>query len=292
MDGFTAAAALLPPALRRAAESLPPEDRARCEELRLRRGREATALVDGKEYGLGTGPVREDDLRAVAEAATRCSFHAAGEQLKRGFLSAPGGVRVGLCGEAVTGPAGLEGLRELSGMAIRVPRAVEGCADGIWAALTAGGFVSTVICAPPGGGKTTLLRELVRRLSWEGLRVAVADERGEIAGARNGEPGFDLGPRTDVMTGLGKAQAVGMLVRTMDPQVVAMDEIGGPEDAQALRRAAGCGVALLATAHGERGCRDGQTVRELIGAEVFRRRVWVERRDGRRRYTVERALCG
>ena len=287
MDGFTAAAALLPPALRRAAESLPPEDQARCEELRLRRGREATALVDGKEYGLGTGPVTEEHMRAVAEAATGASLHAAGEQLRQGYLAAPGGVRVGLCGTALVGPAGLEGLREISGMAIRVPRAAEGCADGIWDALTAGGFASTVICAPPGGGKTTLLRELVRRLSCEGLRVAVADERGEI-----GEPGFDLGPRTDVMTGLGKAQAIGLLVRTMGPQVVAMDEIGGQEDAQALQRAAGCGVALLATAHGERGCRDGQTVRSLVEAEVFRRRVWVERRDGRRRYTVERDLCG
>ncbi len=291
MDGFTAAAALLPAALRRAALALSREDRDRCEEFRLRRGREMTILLAGREYGLGGGQVGESVLRAVLEAATGSSLHAAGEQIRRGFISAPGGVRVGLCGTAVTDGTGMTGLREVSSLAIRVPRAVPGCADGIWEALTAGGVRSTLISSPPGGGKTTLLRELIRRLSWSGYRVAVADERGEIAGAWNGESAFDLGPGTDVLTGAPKGQAAALLLRAMNPQVLAMDEAAERSEIQALLRAAGSGVILLATMHGGRGLRDGALCRELLEAGVFRRRVWVELRGGRRAYTVERVPC-
>ncbi len=292
MDGFMAAAALLPAGLRRAAEALDRDGRERCEEIRLRRGREATALIGGGEYALGTGPVTEQDLRRVLEAASGASLHAAGEQLRRGFLAGPGGVRVGVCGTAVDGAGGMEGVRDVSSLSLRIPRAIPGCAGGIWDALTAGGFASTLIVSPPGAGKTTLLRELVRLLSRDGCRVAVADERGEIADAWGGEPSFDVGPCTDVMTGAAKAQAVGLLVRAMNPQIVAVDEIAGPADARAILEAAGSGARILATAHGARDQRDSGTCRALLAAGVFRRRVWVENRSGTRRYTVEAAPCG
>ena len=292
MDGFLAAAALLPGALRRAAEALDPDGRAACEELRLRCGRTPTALIAGREYALKAGPVTEQDLRRVLEAASGASLHAAGEQLRRGFLAAPGGVRVGVCGTAVAGAAGMDGIREISSLALRVPRAVPGCADSVWDALTAGGFSSTLIISPPGGGKTTLLRELTRRLSMEGLRVAVADERGEIAAAWGGEPAFDVGPCTDVLTGADKTDAVGLLLRAMDPQVIAVDEIASPREGAALLEAAAGGVTVLATAHGARGGQESRLCRELLAAGVFRRRVWVEVRSGVRRYAVEAVPCG
>ena len=290
MEGYLAAAALLPVELRRAAMALPEEDMGRCEELRLRRGREMTALIAGREYGLG-GVTGENDLRAVTEAATSSSLHAAGEQLRRGFLAGPNGVRVGVCGTAVTDERGVTAIRELSSLAIRVPRAMPGCADGIWEELTAGGFHSTLISSPPGVGKTTLLRELIRRLSMEGYRVAVADERGELAGAWSGEPAFDVGPRTDILTGAPKAQAAGMLLRAMNPQVLAMDEAADEAETGALLAAAGSGVQVLATVHGGRGMKESALCRALLAAGVFHRRVWVELRGGRRVYTVERAPC-
>ena len=291
MDGFLAAASLLPASLRRAAEALDGDSRSLCEELRLRRGREITALLAGREYGLGTGPVTERDIRCVLEAASSASLHAAEEQLRRGFLSAPGGVRVGVCGTAVTGAGGMEGVRAVSSLALRIPRAVPGCADGIWDRVTAGGFSSTLILSPPGAGKTTLLREFIRRLSGEGLRVAVADERGEIADAWGGEPGFDVGPCTDVLTGAEKARAIGLLLRSMNPQVIAVDEIGGPADGKVLLEAAAGGVAVLATAHGSRDRQTSGPVRELLEAGVFRRRVWIESAAGLRRYRVEAVPC-
>lgn len=290
MEGYLAAAALLPAGLRRAAMALPEEDMGRCEELRLRRGREMTALLAGREYGLG-GVIGENDLRAVTEAATSSSLHAAGEQLRRGFLAGPHGVRVGVCGTAVTDEHGVTAIREISSLAIRVPRAMPGCADGVWGELTAGGFRSALISSPPGVGKTTLLRELIRRLSVEGYRVAVADERGELAGAWNGESAFDVGPRTDVLTGAPKALAAGMLLRAMNPQVLAVDEAADEGEAGALLAAAGAGVQVLATVHGGRGMKESALCRALLAAGVFHKRIWVELRGGRRVYTVERVPC-
>ena len=291
MDGFMAAAALLPPGLRRSAMALDPAERAVCEEIRLRRGQQSTVLMAGREYPLGAGTVTERELRAVAETATGASMHAAGEQLRRGFLAAPGGVRVGVCGTAVTGPMGLESLREISSLALRIPRAVPGCADGIWSALTAGGFASTLIVSPPGAGKTTLLRELIRRLSAAGWRVAVADERGEIADAWQGEPAFDIGPRTDVLTGLEKAQALGILLRGMGPQIAAVDEAADSAEADAVLAAAGCGVAVLATVHGAPEGPESPVLRKMRTSGVFRRQVWVSCTDGVRRYEVEALPC-
>lgn len=294
MEGFYYACGLLPQDLEQLSLSLPEEEKRRCEELRLRVGRPCTALLDGREYVLSRRAVKEQDVRTVVERASGASLHARTEQLRRGFLVAPGGVRVGLCGEAVPGPNGPDGFSIFSSAAIRVPRAVPGCADGIWEALTSGGFCSTLLLSPPGAGKTTLLRELIRRLSGAGYRVSAADERWEISGCTSGERGFDLGPHTDCMCGVPKAQAVGMMLRAMNPQIIALDEITDPADTEALFHAVGCGVSLLATAHGA-GVEDvarRPAGRLLMEQRVFRRCVLVENREGRRQYRVESLSCG
>ena len=287
MDGFEHAAALLPPALRASAEHLPRSVRDRCEEFRLRRGYPPTLLAAGREEILHPAPVSEETLRSVLAAATRSSLHAAEEELRNGFLAAPGGVRVGVCGAGVMGPEGVRGLRAFSSVAIRVPREVRGCADGIWDALTEGGFRSLLIVSPPGAGKTTLLREIVRRLSDSGMRVCAADERGELAGAAGA--GFDVGAHTDVLSGAPKAAAAMMLLRAMNPQVIAMDEIGDETEAEALLRAVGCGVAILATAHGESAAAAASRpcCRTLLRAGAFDRCVTVSCRGGIRRYRAE-----
>lgn len=284
MKGFQAACRLLPPLMEARAARLADSDKQRCEEFRLRAGYPPTALVDGRERAFSADLVTAEDIRYLAERAAKSSLHAQQESLRRGFLAAGDGVRVGLCGESRG-----EGLGVFSSAAVRIPRAVPGCADSLWPALIRGGFSSALILSPPGGGKTTLLRELVRRLSRAGYRVGVADERWEIAGCAGGYPGFDVGPFTDVISGVQKARAADMLLRAMNPSVLAMDEITDPADSRALLEAVGCGVSLLATAHAgsrEEFCRRAAG-RLLLESGAFSRLIIVQRQGGRRLYSVE-----
>lgn len=286
MDGFMHAASLLPEPLRSDVYRMGEAERCRCEEIRLRRGRPASALVAGREKRLSDRPASEAHLRFVMEMATHASLHAAEAQLREGFLMASGGVRVGVCGVGVISGDGLTGLRSVTSLAIRIPRAVRGCADGIWKELAEGPFRSTLVVSPPGAGKTTLLRELIRRLSDEGVRVCVADERGELAGS---DGGFEVGAHTDVLTCIPKACAAVMLLRSMNPQVIAMDEIADPAEAESLLLASNCGVELLASVHGQNAedAARRTACRALMDAHVFRRCITISSADGVRSYRAE-----
>lgn len=285
MDGWSHALRLLPEPLRAAAKRAASGGAA--EEIRLRLGRPMSLCAAGREERAGVEPVTADDLRTVLERASGASFQAVESQMRAGFVMASGGVRVGLCGTAVMQEGVAVGLRDFTSQCIRIPHELRGCADGVYPVLTEPIFASTLIYSPPGMGKTTLLRELVRRLSDDGYCVAVADERGEIGGAV-GADSFDLGAHTDVMTALPKAQAVLQLTRTMSPQIVAMDEITDETDARALMAAAGCGTALLATVHAAdmRDLRARPVMRRLLTAGVFARAVGIARHDGQRVYEV------
>lgn len=205
------------------------------QELRLRLDR-PPELVTARGNVWLKGTVTEQALRFVVNTASRYSPWAA-ETAAKGYITAPGGHRIGLCGEAVTDGGQVKGIRELSSLNIRVARDFPGIAD------KAPQRGNLLILGPPGSGKTTLLRDLIRHIA-RNQTVAVVDERGELFPA-----GFDRGLRTDVLTGCGKAAGIGMLLRTMGPAYIAVDEITEEEDCQALRSALWCGVGLIATAH-------------------------------------------
>ena len=253
---FRQAAALLPPHLRRPVERLDGTSQARVEELRLRAGRPLTLVCpEGERTVPGAeAPVRSMDLSLVLEIATQASAHTALERVRNGFFTVRGGHRIGICGSGVVRDGEVRNLRQLSSLAIRVAREVPGLSAAVLDRLWSGGVLqSTLLLSPPGGGKTTLLRDLIRAVSdGEGgpaLRVGVADERGELAAMYQGEPQFSIGRQTDVLDGCPKGPALLMLLRGMNPQVLAADEITAPEDAAALEMAANCGVSLLCTAH-------------------------------------------
>lgn len=285
------AADVLPERLRKLLDGLPGELRAEMEELRLRRGFPMTAVTGMGEVPLGNGPVTETDLRMVLESASQGSAHTVLDQVKNGFVTFRGGHRIGLCGTVTRREGEIATLRYLTSLCIRVACPVEGQAVALLPELTEGGtFQSTLLLAPPGAGKTTLLRDLVGALSDElGLRVGVADERGEIAALWQGEPQLYIGRHTDVLDGCRKAEGLSILLRGMDPQVLAADEITHPDDVDAMVEAAGCGVALLATAHGG-GRPDLERrpiYRTLLRERVFRRLVVLERHGSRRALRVE-----
>lgn len=259
------------------------------EELRLRRGFPMTALFPGGEVETGSPPIGEDELRQVVENATQASAHTVLDQVRQGFVTLRGGHRMGLCGTMVRRDGQNVTLRGLSSLSIRVARPVVGQAKALLPGLMGDGeFASTLILAPPGAGKTTLLRDLIRGLSdGDGgppLRVGVADERGEIAALWRGEPQLYVGRHTDVIDGCVKADGLSILVRGMNPQAVAVDEVTAPADVLAIKDAVGCGVALLATAHG-RGIEDLRrrpVYRTLLADKVFQRLVVLECQNGRR----------
>lgn len=280
---------LFPPALAAALAATQPELPDAVEEIRCRVDRPPLLLTRDGEVPAAGRTVTAADLDYLLERASRASLHAAAEELRHGFLHTAGGCRVGLCGCAYSREGRVAGVRQVSSVAVRVPHEARGCAEGVLPALLAGGFQSTLLVSPPGYGKTTLLRELIRRLSEQGLRVALADERGEVAAVHDRAPQFDLGPRTDVMTGGDKAESAMMLLRAMNPQLLAFDEITSPADLAAVETAAGCGVALLATAHGldASALRRRALYARLLDAGVFRRAVVIRRAGGARRYEVQ-----
>ena len=286
--------AVLPEHLRTGLRTLGLDRLSRLEEARLRRGFPMTALLPEGEIDTDTPPIGEEDLRQVLENATQSSAHTALDRVRQGFVTLRGGHRVGLCGSVVRRDGQIVTLRELSSLSIRVARPVAGQARTLLPQLMEhGAFASTLILAPPGAGKTTLLRELVRGLSdGDGvppLRVGVADERGEIAALWRGEPQLYVGRRTDVLDGCSKAEGLSILIRGMNPQVAAVDELGGGEDARAVAEAAGCGVAVVATVHGTGadGLRRRPACRALLELGVFRRLVVLERRGGVRTARAE-----
>lgn len=293
---FLEASALLPPFLRCAARTVPEKQKREAEEFRLRMGRPMTILLPDGELappGCPARPVNGEDLSAVLEIASHGSVHTVLEQLKNGFITVGGGHRLGICGSGVVRDGGVLNLRQLSSVAIRIAKEVRGSALEVLLQLYDGGELqNTLIISPPGRGKTTLLRELIRCISdGEGvppLRIGVADERGELAAMENGMPLMDVGARTDVMDGCPKEAGLLMLLRGMNPQVLAMDEVTAPQDLEALATAAGCGVRLLATAHGEslHELRRRPLYRKLMDEGIFRRAVIISMDRKCRRYQV------
>ncbi len=269
------------------------------EEIRLRAGRGIGLVCDGRETELYLGgrpvEVTPQDLRTVLELATGASFQSASEQLRQGFYTMREGHRIGVSGSAAVQGGEIRAIREFSSLTIRVARQMDGILGELEQGLLVDGqFPSTLILSPPGMGKTTLLRALLRSLSDRySLRVALADERGEVAALWRGVPQFSIGERTDVLEGCPKAEGMLMLLRSMNPQVLCADEITAPKDIEAISTAANCGVSVLATAHGAslEELQRRTLYHTLLEQQVFQRVIFIQRQtDGSRRYRMERIL--
>ncbi len=205
------------------------------QELRLRKHAEPELVLgDWVKYLHKT--VSEADLAYCIQSASRYSPWSA-DTVNQGFITAPGGHRLGICGTAVYKNGTFSGIREISSICIRIARDVPGIASSV----EENG--SLLILGAPGWGKTTILRDYIRKRANTDT-VAVVDERGELF-----PEGFTRGRRMDVLTGSGKADGITRLLRTMSPQCIAVDEITAQEDCAALSHAYGCGVKLIATAH-------------------------------------------
>lgn len=219
-------------------------------EVRVRAGQPVEARSASTARLIGPEVTRQE-LEELLLQMTGYSIYACEERIRQGFFTLPEGHRVGLTGIYAADRGGVAGLTGALSMCIRVARPVPGAADPLMPYLIGRDRLrSALILSPPGMGKTTMLRDAARQLSRLGYRVALADERGELAApAAGGLPTMDLGPRCDVATGADKAQLIERLVRSMAPDAVVTDELGGENDARAVYEAACAGVMVLASAH-------------------------------------------
>ncbi len=226
------------------------------QEIRLRAGCPIILFYRGKEQILPM-QITEGNIRETLDYVSNYSLYAYENELKQGFITIEGGHRVGMAGQVLIENGRVKNMKQISSLNIRVSHEILGCADKLFPYITHNKqMYHTLLISPPRCGKTTILRDLIRQISdgnkWvKGCTVGVVDERSELAGCYQGIPQNHLGMRTDVLDGCPKADGMLMLIRSMSPQVIAVDEIGAPEDVQAIKYAMHCGCKMLATVHGE-----------------------------------------
>ena len=226
------------------------------QEIRLRAGYSIILLYAGKEKILHI-KATERSIRETLDYVSNYSLYAYENELKQGFITIEGGHRVGMAGQVLIENGRVKNLKYISSLNIRVSHEIVGCADKLFPYITHDKqMYHTLIISPPRCGKTTLLRDMIRQISdgnehVGGCTVGVVDERSELAGCFQGIPQNHMGMRTDVLDGCPKAEGMLMLIRSMSPQVIAVDEIGAPEEVQAIQYAMHCGCKMIATVHGE-----------------------------------------
>lgn len=232
------------------------------QEIRLRIGQPVTVLYQNEELILPTmysekKKLGKQEMKETIEHISNYSLYAYEHELKQGFITIEGGHRVGMAGQVIMEGGKIKNMKYISSINIRVSHEVLDCANKIFPYITYNKqMYHTLIISPPRCGKTTLLRDVIRQISdgnrWiKGCTVGVVDERSELGGCYLGVIQNNLGMRTDILDRCPKADGMIMLIRSMAPQVVAVDEIGAKEDVHAIEYAMHCGCKMLATAHGD-----------------------------------------
>lgn len=250
------------------------------EEIRLRvlkpiiikeHNKETILNIDGQANILS-----KEELNKIFEMICNNSVYAFQEELANGFITLPGGHRIGIVGKPLYKDGKIYSMKDISSLNIRIARELIGCADKLNEEIF---DENILIVALPGVGKTTLLRDIIRKISNSGKNVGIVDERSEIAAVYKGIPQNDIGIRSDVIDGVYKVDGIKMLVRSMKPDFIATDEIGNDDDIEAIKYAVNAGVKIIATAHG--GCMEDikrrKKLYELIENKIFEKVIFMDK---------------
>ena len=220
--------------------------------------------------------ILQTEILQIVERLCENSIYAYKNQICEGFITIKGGHRVGLTGSCVNENGKITNIKYISSLNIRIAREVKNCSTRILREIIDienKTIYNSIIVAPPGRGKTTILRDIIRRLSdgieeinFRGKTCGVVDERGEIAAMYKGAPQNDVGIRTDIIENVSKNKGIHMLIRTMAPEIIACDEIGSKEDVEAIHYALYSGVKGIFTMHGKNveDIKNNKQIYELI----------------------------
>ncbi|MEE1200492.1 MAG: ATPase, T2SS/T4P/T4SS family [Christensenellales bacterium] len=257
------------------------ERREEITEIRIRTNH-PVQLVFGREDGFYGPALSHAQVRKMALEMMEYSYHTREAELSEGYFTMRDGCRVGVCGTYAFTEGGGVRMRVISSMCVRIAREIRGCGVPVAERLLREGMANILITSRPGFGKTTLLRDVARLLSENGISVGIADERHEIAACVDGIPSFDVGPRTDIADGCPKCKAMIRMIRSMSPHVIVTDEIGDEGDIAAVMEATKRGVFVLTSVHA--ATRDGLEtgpVGELVRQGVFSHIYILDKQPGR-----------
>ena len=236
-------------------------------------------LICGKNEMVLNCIVTPKTILDILLNVSKNSIYAIQNDINNGFVVIRGGHRIGISGEVVYVDDKIKNIKNICSLNIRVARQIYGCADLVLPKIISGNtFLNTLIVSPPGCGKTTLIRDIIRQISngipslnFKGKNVALIDERGEIASVYEGIPSLDVGIRTDIMSNVNKASGMKMMIRSMAPDIVATDEIGKKEDIVAIKEAILSGVKVIFTMHGDsiKSILKNENIKELLNLNIF-----------------------
>ena len=256
------------------------------EEIRIRINRPIILKLRNQDICINY-IVTEKDIMQTLEKLCENSLYAYKKQIAEGYITVKGGHRVGITGTGVVEEEKIINIKYISSLNFRIAREVKGCSKNILKEIINqkdNTIYNTIIVAPPGKGKTTILRDIVRNisngiqeLSFTGKNCGLIDERGEIAACYRGIPQKDVGIRTDIIENVSKEKGIMMLIRSMAPEVIACDEIGSSQDVQAIEKAVISGVKGIFTMHGKSidDVKNNKDINKLLEKNILEKIIFI-----------------
>ena len=267
---------------------IPPSQKEELEEIRIRINRPIEITMKGAPKFLSY-IIRQEDAFHLMNKISQFSIYTLEEELKRGYITVSGGHRIGLAGKVILEEGKVKAIRDIASFNIRIAKEKIGIAEKITPYIFKDFWMHTMIIGPPQTGKTTMLRDIARIISTgnhekgiHAYKVGIVDERSEIAGCVNGIPQMSFGHRLDVLDACPKAEGMMMMIRSMSPDVLVVDEIGRLEDAEAIQEAVHAGIRLIMTTHGSSmdEVRNRPSLNTIIDQNIFQRFIVLSRSQG------------